>query len=268
MNNINSPLVSVIICTFNRAPLLVLSIKSALAQTHPNLEVIVLDDASTDNTEEVVKSFNDYRITYIKNESNLGITKNRNKALAYAKGVYVAPLDSDDWWHDPRKIEKQVFFMETEKNKQVAVVGTQANITDQNARTLFTTHFALINKKIKNRMMLFNQLMHSTTLIRKSMLVSINNEGDIYDPSVPIWEDWDLFMCLGVKHELANLPDITTSYLKHDGNISKISQEKDILASTMILKRYKPYYPFYFIGIWRPIIKKQLFKIRRYLSKS
>ena len=104
-------LVSVIMPSWNCGRLIAESICSVQAQTYQNWEIIVVDDCSIDNTESVVKSFNDPRIRYFKNEQNSGAAVSRNWALREAKGRWIAFLDSDDLW-EPLKLEKQIQFME------------------------------------------------------------------------------------------------------------------------------------------------------------
>lgn len=104
-------LVSIIMPSYNTAQFIAESINSVLSQTHENWELIIVDDCSTDNTDDVVKPFlEDNRIKYIKNEINSGAAVSRNKALLEAKGDYVAFLDSDDLWED-NKLEHQLSFM-------------------------------------------------------------------------------------------------------------------------------------------------------------
>lgn len=104
-------LVSIIMPTYNCGRFIRESIDSVLAQTYKVWELIVVDDCSVDNTDEVVASYHDGRIHYIRNEQNLGAALTRNRALREAKGRYIAFLDSDDIWL-PEKLEKQVAFME------------------------------------------------------------------------------------------------------------------------------------------------------------
>ena len=90
--------VSVVIPTYNRASLLKRAIKSVLCQTYPDFEVIIVDDGSTDNTEEVIRSFDDKRVKYIKLKKNKGYPVALNKGVKTAKGEYIGFLDSDDEW--------------------------------------------------------------------------------------------------------------------------------------------------------------------------
>ncbi len=101
-------LVSVIIGTYNRSTLLPNALNSVLEQDYSNLEVIVVDDASTDNTGEVVKQYNDPRIKYVRNEMNQGIAMVSNTGFSFSAGDYIALLGDDDQWIDKNKISKQV----------------------------------------------------------------------------------------------------------------------------------------------------------------
>ena len=105
-------LVSIIMPSYNTASFITDSIQSVIAQSYKNWELLIVDDCSTDNTDEVVKSFlADEKIRYIKNKRNSGPAVSRNKALKEAKGKWIAFLDSDDLW-EPEKMEKQISFME------------------------------------------------------------------------------------------------------------------------------------------------------------
>lgn len=105
-------LVSVIMPSYNTSDFISETIKSVLNQTYTNWELLIVDDCSTDNTDEIVRPFLlDKRIRYLKNENNSGAAVSRNRALREAKGKWVAFLDSDDLWM-PDKLSKQIRFME------------------------------------------------------------------------------------------------------------------------------------------------------------
>ena len=105
-------LVSIIMPSWNTAKWIGESIGSVINQTYQNWELIIVDDCSTDNTDEVVQSYNDKRIKYLKNEVNSGAALTRNRAIREAQGEWVAFLDSDDLWA-PQKLEKMLEFMTT-----------------------------------------------------------------------------------------------------------------------------------------------------------
>ena len=108
MNN----LVSIVMPSYNTAPYIGESIRSVLAQTYENWELLIVDDCSKDETDRAVEPFlSDRRIVFLKNETNAGAAFNRNRALREAKGKWVAFLDSDDLWL-PDKLSRQIRFME------------------------------------------------------------------------------------------------------------------------------------------------------------
>lgn len=104
-------LVSIIMPSWNTGRFIAETIESVLAQTYTNWELIIVDDCSTDNTDEVVKMYQDDRIRYFKNEVNCGAALTRNRAMREAKGEWIAFLDSDDLWL-PEKLEHQINFMQ------------------------------------------------------------------------------------------------------------------------------------------------------------
>lgn len=104
-------LVSIIMPSWNTGRFIGESINSVINQTYCNWELIIVDDCSTDHSEDVIKSFDDCRIRYYKNEQNLGAALTRNKALSEARGEWIAFLDSDDLWL-PEKLEKMLLFMQ------------------------------------------------------------------------------------------------------------------------------------------------------------
>jgi glycosyltransferase involved in cell wall biosynthesis len=103
--------ISVIIPCYNVEKYIDKCVESILNQTYKNLEIILVDDCSTDNTEEILAEIHDDRIRFFRNEKNSGAAISRNKALREAKGQWIAYLDSDDLWM-PEKLEKQIVFME------------------------------------------------------------------------------------------------------------------------------------------------------------
>lgn len=110
----NKTLVSIIMPAYNCERFIAEAIRSVLAQTYTEWELLIVDDCSTDKTAEVVASFHDPRIHYQRNEQNMGAALTRNKAIREAKGRYIAFLDADDTWL-PEKLEKQIAFMQAQK---------------------------------------------------------------------------------------------------------------------------------------------------------
>lgn len=127
-------LVSIVMPSYNTAKFISVAIESVLMQTYQNWELLIVDDCSTDNTDEVVSKYDDRRIIYLKNEKNSGAAFSRNKALKRAKGKWIAFLDSDDLWYQT-KLEEQIEFMKKNKYyfsytnyREVDEVGIQTGV--------------------------------------------------------------------------------------------------------------------------------------------
>ena len=116
-----SELISIIIPTFNHAYYLERCLKSIESQTISNYEIIIIDNHSTDNTNEVVNSFNDARLKLLKVHNNGVIAISRNKGILEAKGDWIAFLDSDDFWY-PKKLEVSMKFISD--NNQFEVISS------------------------------------------------------------------------------------------------------------------------------------------------
>ncbi|MBU0468332.1 MAG: glycosyltransferase, partial [Candidatus Omnitrophica bacterium] len=132
-NNLKDPLVSIIMPTYNYSQFIAKSIKSVLDQSYSNFELIVVDDYSEDNTEEVVKGFKDSRIKYYKVANNRVIAASRNFAIMHAVGEFIAFLDSDDLWYE-NKLEE--IILEFNQNPDVDFICHALNLVykDQSDR--------------------------------------------------------------------------------------------------------------------------------------
>ncbi|MBM3933411.1 MAG: glycosyltransferase family 2 protein [SAR202 cluster bacterium] len=134
----NGPKVRVIIPTHNRAHLVSRSIDSVLAQTFADFELLVVDDASSDGTEGVVKAIADPRVRYLRHEQNRGASGARNTGLANMRGTYVAFLDDDDEWL-PTKLEEQVSQLDSEP-ADVGMVYCWMDYFDEDGKLVGETH--------------------------------------------------------------------------------------------------------------------------------
>lgn len=243
-------LISINIIAFNAEQTLQNTLHSVSSQQHVRMEVIFVNDASTDNTLKIIQDFKDsyptIPTTIITNKENLGITKSRNIALTYSKGSFIAVLDSDDTWSSPLKLKSQFDFLTA--HPDYYIVGTQANIVDETSKVLKTTSYKNTNTEIRNKMLILNQFCHSSILIR-------NTIGMQYDESLYIWEDYDLILKIGSKHKFANLPDIMVNYLYKTRNLSIKKKFKLTTTELEIIKRYKDTYPNIFAGYVKGMFK-------------
>lgn len=132
----SGPLVSVCVPTYNDGPFVLASLVSILNQTYTNLEILVGDDASTDNTPEIIRSLQDPRLHYQRNSTNLGQFENVNRLIRCARGEYIAIYHSDDIY-EPQIVEKEVDFLET--HPEAGAVFALDRWIDQNGRVLGQT---------------------------------------------------------------------------------------------------------------------------------
>ncbi len=245
-----SPLVSILMLTYNRAQYIGEAITSVLAQTYSNFELIVIDDGSTDNTADVVSEFNDPRIKYIKELTNQGLVTRRKESLALAKGVYIAVLDSDDIWCSRDKLAKQVELLKN--NPDCAVVGTFITIINKAGQEINKTVYKLSDTDIRNTILLRNQFAHSSVLMRKVMIDKTPGYS-----SLPVAEDFELFLQLGLHGTFANLPEYLTKYRVH--GISESANKHKIVSHVLsIIRLHKDHYPKYCLA-WLKFTLYRLF---------
>lgn len=189
-----NPLVSVIIPTYNRAHLIEATIESVRQQTYPHLEIIIVDDASKDNTEEVVKAIADPRIRYICNETNQKASITRNNGVQSATGDYIAFLDSDDLWF-PSKIELQLEAIQNHPEPERVVCYTQ--VKNNNGETVVVMPKRGIHEteSVADYLFVYRGLMQTGTLMMPRELALKTP----FKPGIVPYEDMDLCMKLGGK---------------------------------------------------------------------
>src|SRR5574341_762936 len=136
--NTSSPLISVVIPTHNRSGLLPRAIKSVLGQSYPHFEVIIVDDASLDGTQEVVEALGNGRLLYLRHTTNLGGSAARNTGIRAARGELVAFLDDDDEWL-PQKLARQIQAALNAHHDQWPVVYTGLQYVAADGQMLRTT---------------------------------------------------------------------------------------------------------------------------------
>jgi len=182
-----SPLVSIIIPAYNNAEYLPDAIQSVLDQTYPNLELIVVNDASPDNTSEVVKKYNDPRIRYVVHENNQGLSAARNTGILTAKGDIVALLDGDDFYH-PDKFQEHVDFLE--KNPDIGVTYNARFELNHSAKTIRELWRPALTARLMDLVMGF-PFSPSDMVIRREWALRVNMFEKKY---VYVGEDLD-FNC-------------------------------------------------------------------------
>lgn len=198
------------------------SIESILTQTFGDFELILINDGSTNNAEDIILSYKDQRIRYIKNEENLGLIKTLNKGLKLAQGEYIARMDADDISR-PQRFEKQADFLD--KNPEVDILGTWFNYFPRQRIVQTQTQ----DKQIKEHMIVnSNQIGHPTVMFRKKIVSQLNA---YYDEEATYAEDYALWLSLLDRAVFANLPEVLLDYRIHP---TSICQSNEILQNLQV----------------------------------
>lgn len=205
--------VSVILPVYNAGSFLREAIESILNQTYSNFEFIIINDGSTDRSEEIIKSFNDPRIKYIY-QQNKGLGATLNYGISLSQGDYIARQDQDDI-SLPQRFQKQVDFLES--NSEILLVGTRAKIVKHGSDEIEFHNHATSSALLKFDLLFDNPFVHSSVMFRKT---SINQIGP-YTTDVSLYEDYDLWSRFSYVGKLANLKDVLVHYTHHEKGLSK-----------------------------------------------
>ena len=216
LTNVDSNLISVILPTHNRANLLAEAIESVLNQSYSNLELIVIDDASSDNTSSLVKSYSDNRIHYIKHNENKHASASRNTGISNAKGKYIAFLDDDDTWL-PNKLEKQVYLLD-KCPQSTGLIYCWMDYINQNNEVTSTVNPTLRGYIFKD--VLDKQRIGGcpTLLIRKSVI----SQSGLFDETLLRGNDGDFIRRICLKYEVDLIPEVLVK-VKTDHGMKRIS---------------------------------------------
>jgi glycosyltransferase involved in cell wall biosynthesis len=225
------PQVSVIIPTYNRAHLLSRAIKSVLNQTFQDFEIIIVDDASTDDTDKLVASFHDNRIRYIQHEKNRGGGAARNSAITQAQGDYIAFLDSDDEWL-PEKLEKQMKFFE---NAPATLGLVAAGALDIRENIPYQKYIPMLRGNLAQRILIDNCVgLNGIVLVRKECFSKVG----LFDENLRGSEDWDLWIRIAQHYEVDFTPDILLRYYPQPDSMIR-DHDAGIGAHKIIFKKYQ-----------------------------
>jgi glycosyltransferase involved in cell wall biosynthesis len=213
------PRVSIITVTYNYGHFLPEAIQSVLEQTFPDWELIVVDDGSTDNTADVVASFQDHRIRYVC-QQNRGNPAARNAALKMATGEYVAFLDADDAWL-PDKLQKQVTQLDS-LPPSVGLVYSDAYVFNDEDGAVIRR---FLQGRTPPRGRVFTQLLpeeggwfiHDTaSLIRRVVFERVG----LYDESLRTYEDWEMWVRIANVYEVEGSDEPLARCRHHSSQLS------------------------------------------------
>ena len=232
------PLVSIIIPTWNRANIVKECIDSVFSQSYHNYEVIVIDDGSTDNTENIIKeSYSDIRLKYFW-QTNSGLpSKARNKGISMSKGEYIAFLDSDDLW-EPKKLETQIKLL-LEKPQ---ILATSTNVTFF-PRELKRSQVSKDRYVTFKEILLNNYITNSSVIIRRKVIDFIGLLDEASE--LKAVEDFDYWLRIlhNQDRSIYIIKDKLTKYRVSDDAISEINSADVLLKSVQKLKFILKKYP-------------------------
>ncbi len=231
-------LVSVVTATYNMGKYLPFAIESALNQTYSNIEVIVIDDGSNDNTGKIMEPYKkDPRVRYIY-QKNQGQAKAKNRGIRESRGAFVAFLDADDVWK-PDKLEKQLnLFAQSEK---IGVVYSDVEYIDENGNIIQQEPYKQYHSgKVTNQLFIDNFVNFSSAVVRKECFDQFGG----FDETLPMSIDWDLWLRISTKYEFAFLNEKAFYYRIWPGQMSH-NYEKRYQCILRIMEKFSREYSEY-----------------------
>ena len=228
----NNPLVSILIPTYNSVDFVEDTVRSIMNQTYTNIEIVIVDDASTDGTMKILEKLSkeDKRIKLSQNKKNLGITDNMNNGIHKCIGKYIAILDGDDWAY-PYRIEEQVKLME--KDEEVVLCAGYMDICDENLNVKTTRTYPLKDKEIRRAMVKYDPISHPSSMWRKDALL----KTDLYSKNFPICRDYDLIVRISKFGKYENIPKSLIKYrVRKDSETGKKIRQTQLYSFYIQMK--------------------------------
>ena len=227
--NMSTPLVSVILPVYNAELYIRESIQSILNQSFSNFELIILNDGSTDASEKVISEFQDERIKYVKNETNLKLIDTLNLGLKLTQGKYIARIDADDVAF-PDRFEKQITFLEN--NPDYGLVGSFAEcFGDINGILKYVEE----DQDIRLALLTHNPFIHSTIMLRSTVLKE-NNLA--YKKDQLHVEDYDLWIQMLAFTKAKLISECLIKYRVHENQVSTVYRELQKLNAENLQRAY------------------------------
>ncbi|MBS1517376.1 MAG: glycosyltransferase [Bacteroidetes bacterium] len=240
MSSNSVPRVSVIIPTYNRVKMLERSIESVFLQSFKDWELIIIDDASTDETQERMTALakkepavNYMRIPKIEGK---GISEYLNIGLRNAKGEYIARIDDDDYWCHKDKLSMQVDFLD--KNPEYVVVGGGVILVDENGDELFKYLKKETDEEIKSFALFSNPFTHATVMFRKELALKLGGYKNLEHV-----EDMEFWLRMGKVGKLYNFKEYFITYMTAGQNKSFLQQRQNSRTVVDVVKMYRKDYP-------------------------
>jgi len=196
-----NPKITVLMSVYNDEKFIRESVDSILNQTYKDFEFLIINDGSTDRTEQILNSYKDPRIRIIDNEKNIGLTRSLNKGLKVAKGEYIARMDGDDI-SLPERLEKQLTFLEN--NTKIVLLGNWIEIIDGYGNGKGITRYPTSHCIISWIFLFKTCLAHATVMYRRK---EVQNIG-AYNNRLYFTQDYDLWVRLSKIGKISQIPEV------------------------------------------------------------
>lgn len=207
-----TPLISIVTPTYNRADFIKYTIESALAQTYPNFEMLIIDDGSTDITEDVVSRYQDTRIIYEK-QANKGQSVARNRAIEKSRGEFICFLDSDDIWF-PNKLE--ISLAAFRDNPSIDIFYSDRTTIDENGKEISQKNMRRHSGFIASKLLKDNFISMTTVMVRKKCF----DELGVFDTNERWAEDYELWLRFASKYCFFYQPIYLAAYRVMENQLS------------------------------------------------
>ena len=217
----SEPKITVLMSVYNGEKYLREAVDSILSQTFTDFEFLIIDDASTDRTPEILRSYKDPRIMIVTNKENLGLTKSLNKGLALARGEYIARMDADDISLQER-FEKQLMFLET--HPDIVLVGTSFQAIDYEGNLLedfILPRYILPTNIHYCDLLKSNFFVHGSVIFRREVVEKLSGYNELFRRC----QDYALWLQMAKSYSLYIIPDVLYKLRIHDDSVSKKGNE-------------------------------------------
>lgn len=228
----SDPLISVILPVFNSEDYIEAAVKSILSQSYTNFELIIINDGSTDRSEEKILQFKDERIRYIRNEKNIGLARSLNKAMGLSAANYIARMDQDDV-SLPHRFKKQIEFLL--QHPEIAILGTEVDVIDKDGKWVDTWHFPTDPEQVRSDIYKSCCFAHPSVMFLKDKIV----EAGLYREDQVFNEDYELWIRLLKNNKGANLNETLLQYRIHQDQISSNNILKQAFVCALIQKEIR-----------------------------
>lgn len=223
------PKVSVIMPAYNAEKYIKEAIDSILGQTFEDFEFIILNDCSQDRTEQIIQSYSDSRIVYLKNEQNMGVAATLNRGLEVATGEYIARMDADDISMAER-FAQQVAYLD--QHPETVLCGANAVIFGEMMSDT-RTDVPCNDRKARIQMAITNPFIHPVVMMQKKLL-----NGLRYDRAFEGREDYRMWMVLSQNGKMANLSQPLLRYRSHGAQVTQREDDEKVQKHFRLKKTY------------------------------